>query len=487
MLHNNIFFTVDEGRDAVYVREILNYHKIFTKGPESSVAGVFAGPLWYYFISIGYAVMHGNPIGSVFGLILLNLFVTTILIFVIGKRVGIKVALIVGFGLQIFWPFFMTSLWGFNPFPLVALSIFLILILEKFLEKPNSKTYALGLVPILLGFNTELAGTFAFLIFYILFGVWAVRKKKLNWRDLFIFGLAIPILGGLKILNDFANQPIGSKVNSGLGVFAGLNFVAIAQEFVKMIGGAVIPQLPIIGFLIAVLIILVFIFFTKSKNKFVKNFSYLTFVLVFVSYLFFSSNQGWRSWHTVYISPLILTTMLLICFELSKASYSVVKKTGKVFIVIILFLQILFFKQNYIDYLKPSDNSSLLSNQMGVLDWIYTNSEGNGFNAYTYTNTFYDYPYQYLFTWYGGSKYGFLPCEYSNFPFSHKELYVPGWEHYTEPKLGCDKFRFLIIESDTNGEDNKNWIDEFRIENHFVARTKIGDTVIEKYKARDIY
>jgi hypothetical protein len=66
-------------------------------------------------------------------------------------------------------------------------------------------------------------------------------------------------------------------------------------------------------------------------------------------------------------------------------------------------------------------------------------------------------------------------------------LYVPGWEHYVEPKLGCDKFRFLIIESDTNGETNKDWILDFRSKNVFLERVTIGKTVIEKYKLPDIY
>src|SRR5258708_5599402 len=72
-LHNNHFyFTVDEGRDAVYTREIINYHKIITQGPETSVRGIFTLPLWYYFISLGYLVFNGNPYGAIFLIILLN-------------------------------------------------------------------------------------------------------------------------------------------------------------------------------------------------------------------------------------------------------------------------------------------------------------------------------------------------------------------------------------------------------------------------------
>ena len=117
---------------------------------------------------------------------------------------------------------------------------------------------------------------------------------------------------------------------------------------------------------------------------------------------------------------------------------------------------------------------------MKVLDWIYSHNEGNGFNLYTYTDSFYDYSYQYLISWYGKEKYGFYPCEYANFPLAHKYLYIPGAEKYNTPQLGCDKFRFLIIDSTTNGNKNKGWINEFRDLTIFVEKTQIGNTTIEK-------
>ncbi|HWA52371.1 MAG TPA: hypothetical protein VG895_04950 [Patescibacteria group bacterium] len=468
--NNNLYFTADEGRDAVYVREILNSHALFTKGPQSSVAGLYTGPLWYYFISIGYVILKGSPYGSVLMLIILNLGICLALIYEIQKEINKKIALITLFGLMIFWPFFNTSLYGFNPFPLVVLSIILILFLVK--EK-----YRLALIPILLAFNTELAGAVVFLLFYILVGFYLVLYKKISRRNFLVFAFIIPAIGLIKIITDYIRAGKNPSTGSGLKVFLGTNFKQIFVEFVKIIGSVTIPQNYILGLILTIAIVIVYLK-RKHKKEFTKRFVYLTLFLIFVSYLFFGSNHGWREWHTVYLPVITLVATLLMCYELKN-------KTGKLFIFGILFLNIVNFSQNYINYLKPSNDRSLLYNQEKAIDWIYRHNENNGFDLYTYTDSFYDYGYQYLISWYGLPKYGFYPCEYSNFPLSHKYLYIPVAEKYNSPTLGCDKFRFLIVDSKTNGNENKNWINDFREQTILVDETKVGNIEIEKRKVPD--
>ncbi len=459
--NNHFYFTVDQGRDAVYVREIVNYHKIFKVGPETNIKGVFAGPMEDYLLSIGYFLFHGNPLGGVFVMIILNLLLTAILIINLESEVGKTKALLVGLSLQFFWWFFSTSLYAFHPFPLVTISFMGILCLIQFLK--GKRVYflmACGLI--FLAFNVEVAGATSLLIFLIT--VYLLRSK----RKVLIFSFLALLIVAIKML---------TLVSSN--VFIGTNFLQMFQEFIKIIGRTTIPQQIYLGAILFLILNVIFVY-QKKKNNFVKNFIYLSLVLTLTSYLFFSSNHGWRDWHTVYLAPLLFINVLLILSQIPK-------KFSIPLFLLIMSLQILNFSHNYQEYLNIKDDNGILSNQLKIMDWIYSKSEGNGFNVYTYTNTFYDYNYQYLFGWYGKSKYGFYPCEYSNFPPSHKELYIPGWQHYVEPKLGCDKFRFLIVESDTNGESNSDWITEFRIEHHFVEKVTIGKTVVEKYKTRDIY
>ena len=123
---NNFYFTMDQGNDAVHVRDIINRGQIFLLGPPTGIEGLFAGPLWYYFIALGFFLFRGHPFGSVLMLIFLNVFLTGFLIWWIGKKISPLVGLVTGLLLQLFWPFYEVSRYGFNPFPLVALSFFLI-------------------------------------------------------------------------------------------------------------------------------------------------------------------------------------------------------------------------------------------------------------------------------------------------------------------------------------------------------------------------
>jgi len=297
--------------------------------------------------------------------------------------------------------------------------------------------------------------------------------KRTNWKKFIIFALAIPLLGVSKIIFDFLKTPRNIS-GGGMKLFSGTNFHQIGIEFTKIIGRTVIPQNPVLGFITTVII---FAFLIKNKNSFTKKFVLLTLSLIITCFLFFGSSHFWSAWHTAFIAPLTLISLILTLYQF--------KKIRVLLIAIIFLLQIINFKNKLSSYLKPSGNPSLLNNELKVLDWIYTHNEGNGFNLYTYTNTFYDYTYQYLVYWYALPKYGFYPCEFSNFPLSPKYLYIPGADHYEKPMLGCDKFRFLIIDSKTNGEKNKNWINDFKNQTILLEKTRIGNTLIEKRKVPD--
>ncbi|HEX6977066.1 MAG TPA: hypothetical protein VF185_01740 [Patescibacteria group bacterium] len=478
--NNNFFFTVDQGRDATYVREILNYHKIFLSGPETTIRGIYTGPLWYYFLALGYFILGGNPLGGVIICILLNLAATLVVITWARKKIGELESLVLGLALQFNWGFYYTSLWAFNPFPLVFLSILFLILLTKFL-KGKRAYYFLALIPVILAFNTEIAGAIVFLLIYIAVGLFGYYRKILSLKAYLIFAFVIPAVGIAKIvyeaLTTFLKSGSVLGASTGLGVISSTNFKGIYEQFGKILSDAIIPENLILSLGVIFLTIFLLILSKTRPKKSVLTFFSLTIVITVISYLFFASNKGYREWHTVYLTPLIFISILLFVLSLPK-------KIGLFILIFIMFFQVKNFYFKYTDYLRPSGNSSLFSNQIKVMDAIYKTSEGNGFDVYTYTNTFYDYSYQYLFSWYGKNKYGFYPCSYSNFPYSLKSLYIVGYEHYTEPKLGCDKLRYLIIESDTNGEKNKDWIKEFRLETRLLETIEVGNTKIEKRAVR---
>lgn len=479
--NNNFFFTMDQGNDAVYVREILMNHKIFLLGPETGIDGLFAGPLWYYFIAVGFALFDGHPIGSVFMLILLNVALIGILMWKIKQKISHRWALMVGFALLTSWWFYDVSRYGFNPFPLVFLAFWLILSLVDFLEG-HERSFVFAAIPIGLGFNTEMAGSIAFLLFYLVIGFWAIVKRKISWKSLLVAGLIIFIFllphYVSELQTNFSQaKTLMKEIYDPNGIFSERNFDVLTPVILKIISRSIWRQIPEMGFFIFT--ILVFLFFKKwgtqpKINQFTKRFVGLTIILLIVSWLWFSSNTGWQTWQTVYLSPLIFVSFLLILHEL---------KRWLVFSILALSLisHFLIFQTRYSQYWQPSNDVSLLHNELAAIDWVYQNAEGQGFYVYNYLPSVYDYPYQYLFWWYGLKKYGYLPCEYASYPGAPK-IFIPGEKNYRLPQRPCSNLRFLIVEPDKNTFVRQQWLDGVQTKTILLEKSSAGNINLEKRK-----
>ena len=189
--------------------------------------------------------------------------------------------------------------------------------------------------------------------------------------------------------------------------------------------------------------------------------------------MFFSTNNGWRDWQTVYIFPLIFVSALLIISQLKR-------NVAVLFFAIIFFSQISSFLDRYPRELKVSDDPSILANELSAIDWVYQESNGKGFNVYSYVPPAVDYPYQYLFWWHGLEKYKYVPCDYSSFPGSPKPFYIPGSMHYEDPKKECMNLRFLIIEPDKNTTARENWIEALRKDTTLISEKNVGKIQLEK-------
>jgi len=132
---------MDQANDAIHVREILVDHKLLLRGPETSIFGIYAGPLWYYFIAVGYALFGGHPFGGVFMLIILNVFTLFIIIRRISKEISPMTGIVTGAFLQVSWWFYDLSRYSFNPFPNFFLSVVGIFWLTDFLRGKTESTF----------------------------------------------------------------------------------------------------------------------------------------------------------------------------------------------------------------------------------------------------------------------------------------------------------------------------------------------------------
>jgi hypothetical protein len=475
---NRFYFTVDQGRDAVYVREILTNHHLFSQGPETTIRGIYTGPLWYYFLAFGYLIGRGDPRSAVILVILVNVAAAALFLLWLSRKIPIKEISLIATGLVFSWYFYDASRWSFNPFPLVALTLWLVVLLSESLSGRKS-AYMSGLIPLFLAVNSNLAGAAALLLFYFIVGCYLAIKNQISGKLLIICVAFLPLLGilftGQSVLSILT---LGQK-GAGHNIFTNLNYGNLLPSFLTIAGSTTVPEVPTVGFIIFTAIL--FLYWKIGRKTIVHTrLALLSLTLLLISYLFFGSNKGWQDWQTVYLPTTLLITILLLVCRLPKSlAFPILS--------LITISQTLVFAQRYLQYLRPDSDSGILENELKAIDWVYHQSDNDGFAVYTYTRSYFDYPYQYLFWWYGRKTYGYLPCEYAQLPFSDKATYIPGYLTYTKPVLGCDRLRYLIIDSPTNGEKNENWIFDFRNVTKLIETTTIGDITVEKREVTPDY
>ena len=143
--------------------------------------------------------------------------------------------------------------------------------------------------------------------------------------------------------------------------------------------------------------------------------------------------------------------------------FSLPKKVSVVLFALVTFSQLLVFVPRYIQYFRLSDDPSLLANEIKAIDWVYEKAGEQGFSVYNYLPSVLDYPYQYLFWWYGQKKYGYLPSRRAGNPL------------------------YLIYEPDPYlPEFQKRWLTEFRSPDKgpVIGRKEFPVYTVEKFDKR---
>ena len=134
-----------------------------------------------------------------------------------------------------------------------------------------------------------------------------------------------------------------------------------------------------------------------------------------------------------------LPVIFILIFSIATASLTGFRKYRPVILAAMcLYLLFLLRPQEIITrYTAPMwvGDASVYRNQIEILDYVYEKAEKKQFNYLVYTPAVHDYPYRYLFTWYGKRAYNYSPTP------------------ETQPLL------FVIIEPDTGYEERqREWL-----------------------------
>ncbi len=450
--NGNFLFNMDNARDFVDVREMVELGKLRLTGTNSAIEGLYSGPLWYYFLSIPYVLTSGDPYGAI---------VAEIVLWAIGGFFLLK--LVKNFGSWTILPIglvwsasnyvVLANLYSFNPNPIILLTSLLIYLLVEYIK--NGKPFYIISAWFLAGafFNFEMNfGIFTPLIIFL--SLILTKNTKAFKSTYFWFGLLIFIATLLpQILFDFKHQFIMSKAvikfiseNNGSGFNLAKRIQVIWDSFFSVLSATLMNQ-KLLSWGVLLLSIPVYKkYFSNRKKNIIVVVASLFILVPFIGYLIIPVTVN--AWH---LGAEAAASLILIAFILS--GLWEINFFGKLFSIILSILLIFYSISNITNYFfhdrgKPNIDPSLYKNEIAVIDYVYKKANGANFKVYIYLPSVYDYPYQYLFWWYGKKAFGYVPGEYRYLP--DRPQYIPSQDKFEGIKTNFTGLVFLIKEPDRN-------------------------------------
>lgn len=475
------FFTYDQARDLLDLRSMILQNKISLIGSTTSLHGVFSAPYWYWMALPIYLITNANPLSTEF-LMMFLVLITPITIFFLlkDKLLALILSLITIFG----YSFFINSMVALNANAMVFLTPLILVFLTKFLF--TNKNQYLFLTLILTGFTFSLEMFVAIFFLPLIFVSTLMLQRTKILVKLMIFVITLIIIFLPQLIFDLKHNFIQSStiihLITGQGNSLILTNSTIQSRFFERLNlfnnnfTFTAFNQSVIAIIYIFLDLWLLIKSIKIKQK--KEIHILTILMVitllfifagFVIYPFFL----WP-WYFPTVDALIYMFYGLSFYSLSflfKRKYASI-----IFLSAFLFLNINKYKPGVMVQ-EDMTNQSNLRTRIEIIDLVYNDINGNGFNLYTFAPNVYDYPYQYLIWWRAREKYKYLPKEY---------VYLPNQPAYVPAKLIADRklqsknpqCDYLIIEPFESQEDlYLKWRNNFP---QALKSWKIGATRIEK-------
>lgn len=404
-LPHNLFFGFEQGRDLLAVHAIVNLEDLRLIGPKTDVDGVFHGALSYYLLVPFFVITGGNPFLITIFLIVLNVLSVIFLYKAINLLIGRRVALLSSIFYALSYSSIIYARWLSNPNLIPTLTIAIFYSLVK--ARDNSRFLILAAFFWAVLFHLSLASATTLLVPIFLF----IFLYRINVSiRVFIFSLiSILVTFSPYVLFELRHNFI---LTQGLQKFiqtatSGADRWGAFDQFSNEIVDNIVP-LHRTAALILFFSILILSSWFSVKNK--AAFIPLIF-LFFPPLLFFL--LGVRPLRHIYI-----TTPVFFSIMLATAVYILTEK--RKYLGYLLFGAVIVGNVWAITVLLPESKSNFLQrsqrmylgDETKLIDYVYKDAAGHPF-SYDY----YSIPYwkkeawEYLFLWYGQSKYGYLPQE----------------------------------------------------------------------------
>lgn len=416
-LPTTLLFHFDQGYHALATREIWQTKRLVLLGHKTDVEGIFHGSTFYYLALPAYLLSSWNPVGVSRIFSILNGLAVIFIFLSARKLFNVKVGLLGSLFYVVSYSLISYSRWLSNVtlIPFFSTSLFYFFL--------KSRDYLYFLLPsfFLLGLISQLNGAIGFFFLIpALVLVFSLRRKLLEEKKFFIFSVIfflLPILP-LIIFDLRHNFLVSSSIirlffkgNTGFslqGIFS--NFQLLKSETGNLLSYQFFGVFFLLVFLTFVATVEVFL----KKGKETKN---LKFLLLFIFLPFLGLclyPGGIHGFFSVGILPFL--TILFAWSLIFWMRKKIWRWPALLFVFLIVSLNLYHFH----GFLKPgfnlipigTRNLITLQDRLEATDFIYKKAAGQSFRTSIYIIPYSQYqPWDYVFSWYGQKKYGYLPQE----------------------------------------------------------------------------
>lgn len=415
VLNHNYLFGYDQGEHLLQAKKIIFDKRPVLIGAEvGGQRGFFQGPGWYYLLAFSIMFSNGDPFAAMILMFLLGIGTVLFAFYLVRKIFNEKTAFVVALLIAISPLIIIQSRFIWPPFPVSFLTVFLLFFLFKVLQKKQMYlpflSFTLGLIT---HFETAAAATlFMNLLF---FSPILLLKKLVSFRILILSVITLLItqlpLIIFDIRHDFLNlkgilsilvsstskTPYTEVFHNRWNVFKD-NFIGTFPS-----GNILWP------FLLTIIIFGVFNYVRNKENSFAQksfvSFLFISPITLFIIFIKYGAFM-W-SWWILEISIFYCFLFGIVFVYLLQKKFFAVIIIGifSIFIISYISQTIKFYKNDFNDY----GGVHKINGKLQALDYIYNDAHGQPFNVMVFTPPIYTYAYDYLFWWYGGKKYHFIP------------------------------------------------------------------------------
>ncbi len=439
-LDTNLFFGPEQGRDFLVIKELVLQHRLTLIGPKTDIAGIFHGPVFYYFTAIPFAMSQGDPLFSAKFLIVVNC-ITVFFIYLLGARLhnrstGLVAAILFAFSFNAI----VYARWLSNPplsIPLVTMAMFFLI---DFLKGNKKSLLGYSICLGLLGQVEFLNILFFVAITLCVIFVFFKRFRKTSAVFLLINFLIVSLLCvGSYILFDIRHQFL--ITNNILNLLRGQTgfhislLSALQKSSLEFFNSFTVTVLPFRGpwsFLLLFFAAGLLLIRAKKQKEYVLVILWL-FIPVFL--LIILRHDVLEQFFVALIPAFILVTALAIESVLKKAP-----PLGIIIVILVISMQLIAWKntipQNKNIFFQTPQPDLRYSDVLKTIDRIYQESGQKSFAVQAYTIPYWNQQaWEYLFWSYGAKKYARLPI-------SQKDT----------------KKLFVIIQDDSDSKYQQDWL-----------------------------